>query len=587
MGLPLLRFAKPRISIFTKLVLTFLIVITPLYTLGLFLIQSGADNVRAEINSSMMARVHFYIQSLVVEFGRIQKLQQEFLNDDDLQNLAVTNQVMTDLERTQAIIRLQKRLRLFKNSSNYILSVDAFISSLGKVINSQSKYDAIPEEELKALISKTAETHPAIVTWNGRLYICQRYPVIGYPDALTFFLVTELNKQAIQRDLASFINSKDEQAILFSNHYDWSITNDTNRELMDTLQGIVRKQAGNEGEKVSMMDMFRYRNDDYMLTMEHSRDFDISLVMYMPEESALGQLKRYNVWFWMLSASSVLIVLLFSYWIYRLIHRPLRKLVRSFRLVEKGKMDLQLSHRSHDEFEYLYAQFNSMLSKLQQLIGEVYEEKIRSQRAELRQLQAQINPHFLYNTFFILKRMVRTEDYPKLRPFTTHLGNYFKFITRNAMDEVELKEEVEFARAYLEIQKIRFEDRIRVSFEELPKAAEAIPVPRLTLQPIIENSYKYGLEVIDSGGVLCVSFDLTPNKLTIVIDDNGAGMTPEQLMALESKLSSSSTQLETTGLVNVHKRLWLKYGAESGVRVDRSPSLGGLRVQLAIPLKEE
>jgi len=580
-----LRPFKPRASIFTRLVLTFLLVIIPLYTLGLYLVNSGARNVREEVTGSMMARVHFYIQSLTVEFERIQKLQQEFLNDDDLQNLSVAAPIMTDLERTRATIRLQKRLRLFKSTSNYIESVDAYVPGIGRVINSQSKYESIREEEMNALIAGTAVTHPSIVEWNGRLFICQRYPAVGEPDALTFFLVTELSKTAIRKELVQFVKLEDEQAVLFSDRFDWSIATDADAGRIGTLEGIVSDPPPGTAEE--RIGVFRHGEQDYMLSLKPSRGFGITLAMYMPEESALGELKSYNRWFWLLSLTSVLIVLFFSFRIYRLIHRPMMQLVRSFRMVEKGKMDIQLSHNSRDEFEYLYAQFNSMLTKLQQLIGEVYEEKIRSQRAELKQLQAQINPHFLYNTFFILNRMVRSEDYPKLKPFTTHLGNYFKFITRNAMDEVELKEEVEFARAYLEIQKIRFEDRILVEFEEPPKHLGSLQVPRLTLQPIVENSYKYGLEAIDGQGVLRISFQESEGAVTITIEDNGAGMTAEQLAAIRAQLSSGQARMEITGLVNVHKRLQLKYGPASGVAVERSAGLGGLRVQLTIPIGED
>jgi two-component system sensor histidine kinase YesM len=331
----------------------------------------------------------------------------------------------------------------------------------------------------------------------------------------------ELSKQEIQRELKEFISFKDERAILFGSDFIWSVTDSMDADLTTQLKDIVAAQVKKEDPAVTRMAEFDYNGKPYILTLEHSAAFNITLLMYMPEESALGPLKTYSIWFWILSILSLVIVVFFSFWIYRVIHRPLKQLVVTFRKVEKGNLKVRLKPTSNDEFEYLYLQFNSMLSQLGILIKEVYEEKIRSQKSELKQLQAQINPHFLYNTFFILNRMVKVEDYPKLRPFTKHLGNYFKFITRNGSDEVQLREEFEFAKSYLEIQKIRFEDRIQVEIEPLPEAFADTLVPRLTLQPIIENSFKYGVESVVSGGLLHISFDRRDDRLVIEIEVNG------------------------------------------------------------------
>lgn len=578
----MLRLRMPAIAIFHKLVFALLLVIAPLYMISLYLNQMGESSVRDEIAGSMQTRVHFYIQSLVAEFDRIQRLQREFINDDDLRKLAVASPIMTDLERTEAMIRLQSRLQLIKNSSNYIQSANAFIPSLGKVMNSINVYNPAVSERLQPLID-ASRTHPSLVALNGGLYLCQPYPDAAYDDPLVFFLYLELSEQKIQQELIQFNNLEEEQSILFGGDFDWSITNDPDARRTESLMAIAGKPA--PGDDADMRS-FDYGDRRYMLTLEHSSAFDITLLMYTPERNALGPIQRYNDWFWVLSLSSLLIVFVSSYWIYRIIHRPLKQLVRLFRKVEKGNLDVKLTLNSRDEFGYLYAQFNSMLSQLKILIEEVYEQKIHSQKAELKQLQAQINPHFLYNTFFILNRMVKLEDYPKLKPFTRHLGNYFKFITRNASDDVPLREEMEFAKAYLEIQKIRFENRIRVEAEALPERFAGVLVPRLTLQPIIENAYKYGLEEADAGGLLRIRFTGDESLLVIEIEDNGKGMNDEALWRLNRKLADPSPYLENTGIVNVHKRLRLKYGPGSGIAASTDGEMGGLKICLHFPLKE-
>ncbi|MBP3966002.1 sensor histidine kinase [Paenibacillus lignilyticus] len=584
-SIPLRRTAKLRIPIFGKLVIAFMLVIIPMYTISLYLNQWGAASVRDEITKSMKGRVHFYIQSLVVEFERIQRLQWDFINDRDLQKLSVTSEIMSDNERTQAIIRLQERLALVKNSSNYIASFNAYIPTLGKVINSQNNYDSADQAYLQTLIDESGRIHPIVQSWRDRLFITQKYPDIGYPDSLTFFLNEEISKKAIRQELQQFSNIQGEQAILFGTDFNWSITNDDHADLIEHIRQVAKRLV--KGDTVTAMDTIDFEGTPYLLTLEHEPSFDMTLVMYMPVKNALGPIAKYNLWLWVLSLTSFIIVLFFSYWIYRVIHKPLEQLVRTFRKVEKGQLDVRLNPTTRDEFEYLYSQFNSMIGRVNVLIEEVYEQQIRSQRSELKQLQAQINPHFLYNTFFILNRMVKVEDYPKLKPFTKHLGNYFKFITRDASDEVALREELAFAQSYLEIQKIRFEDRIQIDIEPLPARYADLLVPRLTLQPIIENCYKYGLEDVVSGGQLHISFKHAGGLLTVVIEDNGKGMSEEDMSALNRKLSHSQAQLETTGMINVHKRLQLMYGKDSGIRVTTGETLGGLKVELYIPVKEE
>ncbi|GJM75129.1 hypothetical protein HMSSN036_73450 [Paenibacillus macerans] len=102
-----------------------------------------------------------------------------------------------------------------------------------------------------------------------------------------------------------------------------------------------------------------------------------------------------------------------------------------------------------------------------------------AQRAELKQLQSQINPHFLYNSFFILNTMAKTGDTERIEQFTTLLGEYFEFVTRNASDLVALEQEIHHARMYAEIQELRFSRRIQVRFDTLPDELRSIPVPRL------------------------------------------------------------------------------------------------------------
>ena len=116
------------------------------------------------------------------------------------------------------------------------------------------------------------------------------------------------------------------------------------------------------------------------------------------------------------------------------------------------------------------------------------------QRAELKQLQSQINPHFLFNSYFLLHRLIKSRNFERAVEISKNMGTYFQFITRNASDTVSLLREYEHAEIYADIQSLRFEGRIAVEVEPLPLCCQSIMVPRLIIQPSIENAFAHRLE---------------------------------------------------------------------------------------------
>jgi two-component system sensor histidine kinase YesM len=168
-----------------------------------------------------------------------------------------------------------------------------------------------------------------------------------------------------------------------------------------------------------------------------------------------------------------------------------------------------------------------------------------------------------------------------LMPFTKLLGEYFRFITRNAADFVPLKEEVDHARTYAEIQQMRFPRRLNVEFEACPKALEALSVPRLILQPVIENAFKHGVEKKTNGGLVIVQFEPGQDWLGIVVEDNGDELTDAALQSLERALYDDADSAETTGLINIHRRLRILYGEAGGLLFARN-EMGGLSVTIRI-----
>ena len=324
----------------------------------------------------------------------------------------------------------------------------------------------------------------------------------------------------------------------------------------------------------------------YIMAFEKVRGLGVALMTYIPEDIVLQPLHGYEVWFRILMATAVVIIIFFAYWAYLFLQRPLQRLIRAFRKISVGQFDFQLLTRDKNEIHYLYEQFNQMVNTIQSLIRDVYEQNIRWQRAELRQLQAQMNPHFLYNTYYRLHRLAQDEDTDSIKQYSKLLGDYLKYIARNAHDDATLGTETDHAKTYVDIQKMRFRDKIKLEWDPLQNRVKELKVPRLMLQPIVENAFNYGLEDMDEQGILKFTATVFEDRLSLFIEDNGRELTDMKLNTLRQRLLSDEDNIETTGLLNVHRRLQLKFGKSFGINLSRS-DLGGLKVEIVIPCEEK
>lgn len=572
-----------RWSIFPKVLLLFIIVIIPFYFIGIVLNERGSTSVYSEISQSMTSRLHFYTNLLDLEFDKIIRFQNEFVNDDDLIELSGKSEIMTDPEKTFAMTRLHKRLLQLKYSSSYIQEVTAYIPSLSYVVAANRLYDKLPEQEFAALQQLKAQSSSPFLYWQGRLFITLPSPGWNYMDSKppVYLLSVEISTATLQKTLDALSTGEEGGGALLGGNNQWTVTSRSDYP-KEILKYISDKDNLNNPTSFT----FVASNKKYIAMRETMNGLGATVSMYMPESEITVQLRRYHIWYWILSLLSVGAIILFALWVFRMIQQPLQKLVRAFRRLETGNLSVVVNHGSNDEFRYLYDQFNRTVRKLNVLIEEVYEQKFRVQLSELRQLQSQINPHFLYNSFFNMQAMARLGDIDGIERYTTFLGEYFQYVTRNGQNDVALSDELRHVKVYAEIQKMRFRNRIESRIEQLPPAYADLAVPRLILQPLVENAFKHGLEHKKSEGVLTIGFEADDAELRIIVEDNGEGVSDETLDRLNVWIKTPHMEAETTGLINVHRRLQIKFGTIGGLAFARGLS-GGFRVVMTIPTRQK
>lgn len=272
----------------------------------------------------------------------------------------------------------------------------------------------------------------------------------------------------------------------------------------------------------------------------------------------------------------------------RIIRGPIARLNEAFHQIEERKFDTRIGTPVVSDFQYLYQSFDSMARHLDTLIQKELKHELLLQQSQLKQLQAQINPHFLYNSFFTLNQMISRDMNESAKELTRELGIYFRYVTRSDSSETTLFQEYQHALVYSKIQETRFAGRIRMELDDLPDEYASVPVPRLILQPILENCFQHGLHDKIQDGLIRVTFHLKDGTLQIHIEDNGEALTEDRLSQLSGNLKSvqgSNYTGETTGILNICRRLQLYYQQKDCVRVSRS-MLGGLLVVITIRRKE-
>jgi two-component system sensor histidine kinase YesM len=268
--------------------------------------------------------------------------------------------------------------------------------------------------------------------------------------------------------------------------------------------------------------------------------------------------------------------------------RPLNRLSRLMRDVQKGNFQVDLKINSRDEVGMLAHRFNHMVKEIRNLIRENYQIELKQKEAELYALQFQINPHFMYNTLEAIAMSVEEGEKEKVVEMVTLLGRMLRFSLSNRRRTVTIAEEIQHAEDYLRIQKYRFEDALEYEVRS-SIAADRYETPKFILQPVVENGIKYGLE---HRRRVRIGIDIDylpdesgePSAIRFVVRDNGIGMEPERLARVRRRLEDLSFQRDSSfGLANVHSRIVLTYGEPYGLSID-SREGRGTETTIVIPI---
>ncbi|MPM60955.1 hypothetical protein SDC9_107809 [bioreactor metagenome] len=389
---------------------------------------------------------------------------------------------------------------------------------------------------------------------------------IKYEDEIVGYIIFDLLDEDIFNLITGFTTS---DVIITDKHNIVAATNNKYSDQLYRLKSDFRQQSG----------YINLENKDYYIEITSIKD--TTLFVY-----TITSLDFFNRAFFIGGIFLIILFLvIFSFmllWSKKIAHNKtvsIYEIVNAIESVQDGDLDTKLNINSEDEFGIIANAYNNMLIDIKNLIESNKEEVALRMQSEIKQLEAQFNPHFLFNTLETIRIMIKL-DKNIAGNIIINLSSILRYGINNEIHSVKLKDDIEYINNYLEILKYRFGNKLQFNIEIEEEALDCV-VPKLILQPIIENSIKYGFEKKAMLNIKITS-EIEESKISILIRDNGIGISKERMNYLNNILNKKNNDTDSIGLYNVHKRIKLIYGEEYGINIQSNEGEGTL-VKIILP----
>ncbi|GFZ85240.1 hypothetical protein GCM10008018_34060 [Paenibacillus marchantiophytorum] len=344
-----------------------------------------------------------------------------------------------------------------------------------------------------------------------------------------------------------------------------------------SIASIIRAEFEKKGLPDSGQLQIDIQKQEYLVSYVKSEQLGWYLVDYVPVQKILAPITMTRNLFYGSIALLLMLSVLAAFLLYRNVQIPIGKMIQSVQKVKRGDLSARIDYKAKNEFDFLIQRFNEMATQIQVLVEDVYVEKIRSREATLKQLQSQIHPHFLYNSLFFIINSAEMEDKESVVAMAQNLAEFYRYTTRVEKQTVRLQEELHLVTHYLNIQQLRIH---RLTYDiAIPDDMLNEQVPRLILQPLVENAIVHGIERSIASNRITITGEQEDGWNRVIVEDSGPGLTLEGLAKLTKQLQSPMSDDIGCGTWNVHHRLLYQFGEGSGLTFHLSKQ-GGLRADL-------
>lgn len=396
--------------------------------------------------------------------------------------------------------------------------------------------------------------------FNQNNLILMRLLDLYSPNRGNNVVLLSIPKPKLLRSLTHLMPSNESKVYLFDEEERLIVSNSGSSPLP-------MKVADIEPNRVTLRESSRTTDKDMILRVV-SPSSGWSLVLLQPENEIYRKSRPLEIFTYGIILLSLLLAIWTSWIVYSGISSPISGLVSGMRQLRKGNLDVRLPNQRQDELGYLTDAFNQTASQQQHLIRDIYEQQLRMTKTELKFLQAQINPHFLYNTLDSIYWQAKNYEAEEISAMVLNLSHFFRLSLSKGREAFTVEETFTHLQYYVRVQQLRFADQFAVTYRASEEVS-GLYILKLLLQPLVENAILHGLEKRKSGGRLDVTADILDHRLILQVADNGKGIAEPRLtrikQALELARNSEFEGLpeqksEFFGLFNVQARIRIYYG---------------------------
>jgi two-component system sensor histidine kinase YesM len=557
-----------------KAFILIIVLMLPIFALHTYSHKESKQTLESEIDRANINRLSYYLHHIESTVDQVSFFAGILMNDSDVSYFAAHYPTEIGYDRHAILKSIEEKMSLFSSSfsnkwnnriSIYFPPSQTVVSSYPSVL-----YD---EEQLRGKLSQGWSYSKVYANNMERNALTRVFTKPGYNSGNAFespFLIEiTLFADNISTLLDAFKTEGINDPFYFHNDTEYILNNSADEAVVQEI--IQHLPTSHQVEKL----VVQVDGKTYGVYIQPSSRMDWVLVDYVSLEDIMSPLTESKKLFDYSIVLLMIIGLIAAGLLYYYVQVPIRVMSRGVSKFRQGKYSTRLLTNNR-EFTLLFQSFNEMAIEIQRLIEKVYVEEIRYKEAVMKQLQSQINPHFLYNIFAFIVSMAKLNNNTTIVAMGHSLADYYKYSTRNEQLVTTVKDELEFVRNYLNIMNLQL-DKFDYTIQIEPPMMNQ-KIPRLLIQPLIENGIVHGLEPKLGRGNLWITGFIQHSDNIIIVEDDGVGASQADIDRIN--LSTGSPEKDNgagTGLWNVHQRMFHYFGPQSRLEIESSP-LGGLRV---------
>lgn len=519
-----------------------------------------------------------------MKFNEIDKLSFDILSDSEVQQYLTTVQSQdTTYNWYEALNKLNKKMLEWAFSENYISSII--------IMDTQGNQYAWGKEAVKIAPERIRYiSHEAIEKEGGSVWIepyssdssiVAARAIRSIPD----LQLTNLGILIIRMDPEKLFDESSDQRLI--NKYDSNLAIlSENGLIYQRYNQLDSSELASEMDEKAGYFISNIKGRKYLVAYITSRSTGWKFANIIPYSSILKNIKTVRITLVLVYIVIFILVFYLSLLFAKGITKPLKRLTDEMKLVEEGRFDeiapVDITTvKQGDEIAQLERDFHLMVQKINSLIKDNYLKQIAVKESEFKALQAQINPHFLYNTLDSINWLAKINKQHQIATMVKALGNLLRNSISIKSEVISLGNEINILEDYITIQKCRYEERLDFSID-ISQEYWQYMIPKLSIQPLVENSIKHGLEKILGVCKIRVWAESSENGLEIWVQDNGPGMDKDFLAKLNK--GEIKPRGSGIGIKNIDDRIKIIFGREYGIKIDSI--LGqGTKVCIFIPYK--